>query len=423
VIAPKQILTGAHVVANATFLQVQKVLDPDKCTARVIATCHDTDLALLEVADEGFLSDVEPQVIGELPSLRDPVSVVGYPVGGDEISVTEGVVSRIELQRYRQSRRFFLAVTVDAAINDGNSGGPAFKDGKVIGIAFQTLKDAENIGELVPSTLIRSFLDNATRQPTMTMPALGAKVQALDNASLRRHLGLGETRGGVLVTAVHYGGSACGNLQPGDVILEVESHHIASNGTVQYQERLRTGFAVLFGDRLVGDVLKMRVQRAGKLLDVELTLQPSTPLVPRWKYDEGPSYLVYGGLVFQQLTLDFLATWHDWWENAPPEFLHYLYSGTRTEERQEIVVLGNVLADAVNVGYERLKNESILSVQGVVPRTLNHFAQLLRSATGSIEIRTSRDGVIVFDPSNIEEANARVAERYRVHPACSDDLL
>jgi hypothetical protein len=82
-----------------------------------------------------------------------------------------------------------------------------------------------------------------------------------------------------------------------------------------------------------------------------------------------------------------------------------------------------VLADAVNVGYERLKNESILSVQGVVPRTLNHFAQLLRSATGSIEIRTSRDGVIVFDPSNIEEANARVAERYRVHPACSDDLL
>ncbi|MCA8967116.1 MAG: trypsin-like peptidase domain-containing protein, partial [Planctomycetes bacterium] len=48
VIGRRQILTGAHVVANATFVQVQRPSDPEKIVARVIAISHDSDLALLE---------------------------------------------------------------------------------------------------------------------------------------------------------------------------------------------------------------------------------------------------------------------------------------------------------------------------------------------------------------------------------------
>jgi S1-C subfamily serine protease len=146
VIGPGQVLTGAHVVADGTFLQVQKVEDPDKMVARVAAINHDADLALLEVDDPRLMEGVEPEALGDMPRLRDRVSVVGFPVGGEEISITEGVVSRIEVQRYSHSERSLLAVTVDAAINEGNSGGPVYRDGKVVGIAFQTLRDAENIG-------------------------------------------------------------------------------------------------------------------------------------------------------------------------------------------------------------------------------------------------------------------------------------
>src|SRR5690606_23070094 len=110
------------------------------------AVWHDCDLALLQVEDEGFFDDVPPADIGELPALRDKVSVVGFPIGGEEISITEGVVSRIEVQRYNHSQRHLLAVTVDAAINQGNSGGPVFKNGKVAGIAFQKLTGVDNIG-------------------------------------------------------------------------------------------------------------------------------------------------------------------------------------------------------------------------------------------------------------------------------------
>src|SRR5215204_2802072 len=90
VIGAGEILTGAHVVANATFLQIQKPSHPDKAVARVKAVSHDSDLALLEVIDPpGFLTDIVPAQLGEMPRLRDEVSVVGYPVGGEEISLTE----------------------------------------------------------------------------------------------------------------------------------------------------------------------------------------------------------------------------------------------------------------------------------------------------------------------------------------------
>src|SRR5262245_28939510 len=160
VIGPGMLLTGAHVVANATFLQVQKPSHPDKAIARVRAVSHDCDLALLEVVDPpDFLSDIQPADLGPMPRLRDQVAVVGYPVGGEEISITEGVVSRIEVQRYSHSQRHLLAVTVDAAINAGNSGGPVFGNNKVVGIAFQKLTRVDNIGESVPTPINRAVPD------------------------------------------------------------------------------------------------------------------------------------------------------------------------------------------------------------------------------------------------------------------------
>ena len=83
VIGPGRIVTGAHVVAHATFVQVKKPDDPGKAVARVAAISHDSDLALLEVEDRSFTRGIPAVKLGELPELRDEVAVVGYPVGGD----------------------------------------------------------------------------------------------------------------------------------------------------------------------------------------------------------------------------------------------------------------------------------------------------------------------------------------------------
>lgn len=414
VIAPGRVLTGAHVINDATFLQVQKVSDPNKMLAKVVAVSHDCDLALLEIDDPRFMEGVTPEELGALPALRDRVSVVGYPVGGEEISITEGVVSRIEMQRYAHSERSMLAVTVDAAINEGNSGGPVFMDGKVAGIAFQSLQDAENIGEMVPATLIKRFLRGVDEGRSLHIPGMGICAQGLENPSIRRRCGLRGAQSGMLIIGIENGGCADGVLEVGDALMRIGEHVIANNGSVQYQGSYRTGFDVVLGDHYIGDVLPLQVMRRGEVVDLEVTLGPFCSLVPRSQYDVSPTYFMYAGIVFQPLSLDYLRTWRDWWEKAPAEFLYQYYSGARTEERHEVVVLNQVLADEVNVGYERIYNVAVRSVNGVVPRDMGHFVSLVEQATGRLEILTSDRCLVVFEVDEARAANARIMDRYHI---------
>jgi len=415
VIGPGLLLTGAHVVANATFLQVQKPSQPDKAIARVRAVSHDSDLALLEVVEPAdFLADIEPAELGPMPRLRDEVAVVGYPVGGEEISITEGVVSRIEVQRYSHSQRHLLAVTVDAAINAGNSGGPVFGDGKVVGIAFQKLTGVDNIGEMVPPPIIRAFLDGVGLGKRPEIPALGITTQNLENPLLRRQLGLHTNERGVVVLHVDYGGSADGILESRDVITSIDGLPIANNGTVQYMGHFRTRYDVVLGHRYIGDLIQIEIKRNGISRSVELILKPWQPLVPRSRYDQPPAYFVYGGFVFQTLTRDYLTTWDKWWNKAPKEFLNYYYLGYRTPEQHEVVILTQILADEINVGYGHLYNEAIAKLDGIVPRDIEDFVGRLSAARGIVELQTTSGGIIMLDADEIRKATPKILTRYHI---------
>ncbi len=422
VIQDNYILTGAHVVANATFVQIQKQSTPDKAVAHVAAVCHDCDLALLHLSDPSFLADIEPAEIGSLPGLRDKVSVVGFPIGGEEVAITEGVVSRIEVQRYNHSERFLLAVTVDAAINPGNSGGPVFQGDKVAGIAFQKLSDADNIGEMVPASLIETFLAGVRQGKSPRVPGLGLITQALENPALRQNMNLDDGEGGVLVIGVDHGGSSSGIIKPRDVLLEIDGHRIANNGTIQYASRYRTRYDVVLGQRHIGDTLPVTIKRGGERKQLELTLQPMEHLVRRSQYDTAPTYYIFAGLVFQTLSRDFLATWAKWWNKAPKEFLYHYFSGLRTSERREVVILTQILADRINVGYEDLYNESVVSVDGVLPRDMQDFVARLDAAQGVVEIQTSGPGVIMLDAGQARESNPDILTRYHIAADRSNDL-
>ena len=423
VIGPGRIVTGAHVVANATFVQVKKPDDPGKAVARVAAISHDSDLALLEVEDRSFTRGIPAVKLGELPELRDEVAVVGYPVGGDDVSITEGVVSRIEVQRYEHSQRNLLAITVDAAINAGNSGGPVFCRGKVVGIAFQGMPDAENIGEMVPAALIRRFLEGVRRKLSPRVPGLGTYQQLTENPAMRRWLGLRESDGGLLITDVQYGSSAWGELEKGDVLLALDGQRIAANGTIRYQGRLRCHLEAVFGDHFVGERVKASLLRKGKRLAVTLTMQPHVYLVPRCEYESDPAWFQFGGLVFQRLTAEYLRTWGDnWWDKGPKDLLYAYYSGLRTSACQELVVLTQVLADEVNAGYEEFHAEVVVEANGKQPRDLADFVRILDAARREVVLRLQSGCVLLLDAAAARKAEARILAKYRVPADRSADL-
>ncbi|CAE7668445.1 DEGP3, partial [Symbiodinium sp. CCMP2456] len=118
------VLTAAHVIADARDIRVQLLASPgaspDKFVARVVAVAHDCDLALLEVVDSRCFEGATPMPLmkpQEMLPMQARVQVMGFPIGGDYLSITEGVLSRIEVVDYSHSRRSCLAMTVDAAIN------------------------------------------------------------------------------------------------------------------------------------------------------------------------------------------------------------------------------------------------------------------------------------------------------------------
>ncbi|MBX3185264.1 MAG: trypsin-like peptidase domain-containing protein [Polyangiaceae bacterium] len=419
----EHVLTGAHVVAHANFIQVQKVSDPNKYVARPVGISHDMDLALLRVEDARFAAKQHAVAeLGELPQLRDRVSVVGFPVGGEEVSITEGVVSRIELQRYSHSQRYLLAVTVDAAINEGNSGGPVFHEGKVVGIAFQTLRDAEAVGEMVPVTLIRRFIEGIRAGRSQHVPSLSLRSQSLENPMLKRASGLSPEQTGVLVLGAEFGGSAHGVLEPGDVLLEVDGYQVEDNGTIRYLDRVRTRFEVVLADHFVGDQLAVAVMRGGERRELSLELKEKCYLVSRSACEESPRYFVYGGLVFQPLSRGYLETWARWWDKAPPEFLFHYYSGVRTEAQREVVVLTQILADELTMGYEDHSNEVVRRVNGVPPRDLADLVERLTTAGDVVEVEVACGARLLFETAKVREASSRILERYRVSRARSPSL-
>jgi len=377
IVAGNRILTNAHVVSHHLYVQALKPGDSKKYTARVIHVDHDTETALLTVDDPQFFEGTVAVRFGELPFRNAKVAVYGFPMGGNELCITAGIVSRIEVRPYTHSQRNLLALQTDAAINPGNSGGPVFMNDELIGIAFQSYKqkDLEKSGYIVPIPIIRHLFEDLDDGEITGVPDLGIFWQKIENDSLREYVGLTGTRTGVLVTRVIHGSSAHGVLREGDVLTAIDSTPVAADGSVQLRTHDRVHFSYLISGHQVGGKICVEILRAGAPLQLTIALRKLVALVPPPQPDRRPTYFIFAGLVFLPLTYDYMATWK--WEHVAPRFRHYYYSRLPSERHEQIVLVNQVLAHDINVGYhqihgavvERINDIDIVAMRDV-PRAL-----------------------------------------------------
>lgn len=296
--------------------------------------------------------------LGGLPELHARVTVIGYPTGGDNVSVTRGVVSRIEPQSYTDSPGHeLLAIQIDAAINPGNSGGPALDDKhRVVGVAFCSLQGAENIGYIIPTPIIMHFLEDLQKHKGSYtgFVRLGLSTQSLDqNHAACEYFKLKPGMSGLLVADVDVVGDAHNKVKKDDVLLAVEGVPLANDGTVPFRRRERIHFDYLLMNKYKGDPCKLTVWRDGKEVELQIKLKPKLQeLVPSHASNPvpNPPYLVYGGLVFTRLSFAYIAEYgDDWYNTAPRDLLHQAFHPKHLREDQEIVILSHVLVDDCNL--------------------------------------------------------------------------
>jgi S1-C subfamily serine protease len=416
-----RIVTNAHVVADARQILVRRPDQANPRIATVEAVAHDCDLAVLRVEDSGFGEGLEPLALGELPRTGTQVLTYGFPLGGQDVSSTAGIVSRVEMRGYVHSGPdAHLVVQTDAAINPGNSGGPVVQEGRVVGVAFQGFPGFDNMGFFIPIPIVRHFLEDLEDGTYHGFPDSGLETSALLSPAYRRERGLPAGSSGVVVNRVVPGSTAEGVVEPGDVLLEVDGQRIANDGTIGIGDA-RVTFQTLFDARQVGDTVRLGVWRGDR--EVELTATARRVLRydgMRNRYDVAPRYVVHAGLVFMPLEAELLKMFgRNWAQNANRDLVwHQLFrEAERPEEAdREVIVLVRILPHSVNSQMAWGGPVAVEAINGLPIRSLEDVVRAFDTGEGRFdEIVFEGDaGIEALDREQARAAHEEILQQYAI---------
>ena len=429
VIDGQRIMTNAHVVSWSKQIIVHRYQDPKPYRAEVEYIGHDCDLAVLRVDDPAFFKDIPPLPIGELPTVRSSVTTYGYPAGGRQISYTRGVVSRIEMQRYVHIfNRTLLSVQTDAAINPGNSGGPAIQEGKVVGVSFQGNPSLENAGFFIPPNIIRHFLKDIEDGYYDGFPDAGISLVPLTNPAFRTALGLPDNDFGARIDSLYQPFPKTHELlHENDVVLEIAGHRVGSDCMIRYHGN-RVHCAVLLDEVQNGESIDLKIWRAGAAIDLQLPIFVHREDRIAGNQYKDPPYLIVGGLVFTELSSNYLGSLgREGQKNVSPETLYeLLYRSRQTAPlaRAKPIVLSKILKHPSNIDFgvgpraivTEVNGRSIHSMQDLqaalrAPGDAYHRFRFLSGREEALERRAAAHA----DAALLAQYNIPAADRLEAH--------
>jgi putative serine protease PepD len=266
------ILTNNHVVEGASSISVT-LADGREVDADLVGAIPDNDVALVQARD---VEDLEAVTFGQSDDLRvgDPVVAIGNALGlGGTPSVTAGIVSALgrELDA-GNGRPLSDLIQTDAAIYQGNSGGPLVNaSGEVVGVntavaLSQANGAAENLGFAMPIDQLRPLIDELKEGGGDIVGGafLGVRTQALElvQPQILERLGVETDEGAFVTDVVPNSGAEAAGIEPGDVIVEIDGQAVDNPADV--------GEIIL--DHEPGDEIEIVVEREGERETIDATL-------------------------------------------------------------------------------------------------------------------------------------------------------
>ena len=428
VIDGQRIVTNAHVVRYASQIYIQPDQSDEKFEATVQAISYGLDLAVLKLESSDAISDLKPlEIETTITPLRSEVNVYGFPIGGNQISITKGIVSRIEYTAIG-SNLLGLRAQIDAAINPGNSGGPAICGGKVAGVAFSGIQNANNIGYLIHATELVAFLKDVEDGKYDGKPNLWEYSQTVENPALRARLKLPKSAGGVMVNRLR---DAKGSpLLINDVIMKIGPHAIDSQGNVKVEE-LTLSFVYYCPLLAKEGLVPLTVWRDGQELEIQCPVYPE--MITQLPYLNGtyPRYFIFGPLAFEAASgeLAYSLMSDNRWSAALAMRKSPLISSfyeLPNESVEELVLVPSPPFSHRSVkGYRPISLSVVKSINGKRLRSLKHLVEFLRDCTDEfIEIEFAELGseTMVFNRKEMATATESVLTDNNIRKQYSDDL-
>ena len=431
VIEGNRILTNAHVVLYSSQVQVQANAAGDKVSATVVAVAQGIDLAVLQLDDPSFFATHPPLArAGKLPQIKDAVLAYGFPTGGASLSITKGIVSRIEFAMYNFPVSG-LRIQIDAAINPGNSGGPAVAGDKMIGLAFSRAGgDTQNIGYIIPNEEIELFLKDIAGGKYHGKPGIYDDLQTLENPALRAYLKLDKSVEGMIVNRPYKTDSSY-PLKQWDVVTRIGDVPIDNQGMVKLDGDSRVQFKYMVQRLAKNGEVPLTIVRAGSVMHVQLPVTENRTLVADLN-GEYPSYFVYGPLVFSRASWQMLGAIEK--QSNLMRALGLLKNPLVTEgldqpsaDREDLaVVAAPFLPDKLANGYSTALGQIMASINGVHVRSLAHLVALLRDLKDPfviIEFDQRAGEALVFSRPDLLAATEGILTDNGIRSQGSPDMM
>lgn len=323
-ISKNEIVTNYHVVENIQNVRVQYkdlLLDVD-----VSGVCPSLDIALLKLTNESekilykSVKKITPLKIGnsDILSQGNEVITLGYPLGAYTPKLTKGIISGTKLVEIIHQDLFIQSLQIDAAVNQGSSGGPCInQNNEIVGICFCSFdpSTAQNTNFIIPINLVSDVFEKLrTQKIVRKVPFSTIEIQPVEPV-LSEWLGKG-SEGGVFCSKIQpdslfsiYG------LKDGDVIVSINGFPIDSHGRIDPGWSGDEVFCGIAAERLLRQKgLELKVFRQGKFVNLSIPI-PSPELIEkltpkiRFKFPffEDIDYQFVGGCVFTELCSNHIA--------------------------------------------------------------------------------------------------------------------
>ena len=385
VIDGNRVLVTAQLVANHNYVELERAESGQKTDARVVCVDYEANLALLEPTADQFLAGIPPLELTQDAAVGDRVNVLQLE-SNDALVATPGPITTIEVGHYQLEGTAFLIYRLSLPLQykEGSFTAPVIKEGKLAGILMRYDPRAQSV-DVLPAPVIEHFLKDVGDGSYQGFPRAGMDYAPTRDPQLRHYAKLPASGGGVYVTdVVAHGPAAEAGLQVADVLLEVDGHAIDQDGN--YDEPLygRISFVHLLSTKtFAGQKVSVKISRDGEEKTLEMTMghkPPADYVSEPYVIDRAPRYCVVDGLIFEELSRQYLKEWGGDWQKQAPQRLVYLdryQSAMVPQGQRRIVILSQVLPTASNIGYEDLKYLVVTNVNGTAINSLEDLPKAL----------------------------------------------
>jgi S1-C subfamily serine protease len=417
-----RVLVTADLVANQNYVELERAESGDKTAANVIVVDYESNLALLEPTDKKFLDGLTPLQLALDTVVGDRLAALQLESTG-ALVFTEGLVTTIQMTRYPADIGQFLTYRVSMALQyrDNSYTVPLVKNNKLAALLLR-YDQRTQVVDAIPAPIIAHFLKDAEKEPYEGFPSAGFGFFPTRDPQLRKFAEQTGKSAGVYVTSVDPNSPAAkAGLQVGDVVLSVGNSEVDQNGNYVDPLYGKIEFTNLVTAKaFAGDTLPLRIQREGKPMQLDLVLAHRNAddyVVQPYSIDRAPNYYVLGGMIFEELSRQYLREWGANWVKDAPQRLVYkdrFQSELYPEGNRRIVVLTQVLPANTTIGYDEVAYLTVRKVNGKEVKSLAELADAVKHPVdGFITIETEEDPKqIALDAKQVEAEAEALMQNY-----------